>query len=71
MDKEFYKQLLPLVNDKVAMEALKVYSKARIDQLHIALEQATGVEPMKHQQGRIAELRRFATLREEVLKGSE
>jgi hypothetical protein len=71
MDKEFYRALLPLVNDKQAMEILEGYAVDRIRALHNALEQAQSLEAVRSLQGRISELRRFKTLREEVLKGSE
>jgi len=71
MDKEFYRALLPLVNDKQAMEILEGYAVDRIRALHTALEQAQSLEALRSLQGRISELRRFKTLRDEVLKGSE
>jgi hypothetical protein len=71
MDKEFYRALLPLVNDKQAMEILEGYAVSRIRALHNALEQAQSLEAVRSLQGRISELRRFKTLREEVMKGSE
>jgi hypothetical protein len=47
------------------------YAEARIPSLHNALEQAQTIEAVRAMQGRIAELRRFKTLREEVLEGSK
>ena len=71
MDRDFYRNLLLLVNDKQSMELLENYASERITTLHGALEQATSIDAVNKLQGRIAELRRFSTLREEVLKGSE
>jgi hypothetical protein len=47
------------------------YAEARIPSLHNALEQAQNIEAVRALQGRISELRRFKTLREEVLEGSK
>lgn len=71
MNKDMYRSLLPLVNNTEVMELLESYASARIPSLHSALEQAQTLEAVKSLQGRISELRRFKTLREEVLKGSE
>jgi len=71
MEKDLYRSLLPLVNDKTSMELLIQYAEARIPPLHTALEQAQTIETVRNMQGRIAELRRFKTLREEVLEGSK
>jgi hypothetical protein len=71
MDKDLYRSLLPLVNDKTSMELLMQYAEARIPSLHNALEQAQNIEAVRALQGRISELRRFKTLREEVLEGSK
>ncbi len=71
MDRDFYRNLLLLVNDKQSMELLEHYASERITALNGALEQATSIDAVNKLQGRIAELRRFSTLREEVLKGSE
>ena len=60
MDQQFYRSLLLLVNTKDHMDLLHKYVAARIDH-HRVLEI----------QGSIAELRRFKTLRDEVVKGAE
>lgn len=71
MDKNFYRQLLMLVNDHEQMGRLKTYLDARIEAHRNHLE--TEKDPLKIAalQGAIAELRRFTTLRDEVIKGAE
>lgn len=71
MKKEQYREVLPLVNDHDQFARLKQYADARIDDLRAFLE--TQKEPTKiyELQGAIAELRRFATLRDEVLTNAK
>ena len=71
MLRDTMKQLLPVVNTKPHMDALEAYAQDRISALHIHLEAAQSMDEVKGLQGRIAELKRFHTLRDEVVKGLE
>lgn len=71
MDKLFYRSLLLLVNDKEKMDILQEYASARIAQFHQQLEGTKDHHRILEIQGSIAELRRFKTLRDEVIKGSK
>jgi|TARA_R110000803_G_scaffold74810_2_gene138894 glutaredoxin-related protein len=71
MDKQFYRSLLLLVNTKDHMDLLHKYVSARIDHFHQQLESTKDHQRVLEIQGSIAELRRFKTLRDEVIKGAE
>lgn len=71
MDRETYRDLLPLVNDKNTMELLELYAKARIEIRRDQLEQTLHPDKFKSTQGSIAELRRLLTLRDEVIAGAK
>lgn len=71
MDKQFYREMLPLVNDKDQMERLQEYALARITTHRNNLEIEKDKDRILEIQGAIAELRRFKTLRDEVIKGAE
>lgn len=71
MDKQQYRDLLPLVNDKAAMELLELYARARIELRRDQLEQTIHPDRFKSTQGSIAELRRLLTLRDEVIAGAK
>jgi len=71
MDKSAYRSLLPLVNDTEQMDRLQAYAARRIEQHRNQLEMQKDHGRVLELQGAIAELRRFATLRDEVIKGSE
>ena len=71
MDQKNYRQLLPLVNDKDQMDRLQTYVGHRIETMRDQLEKISDVDQIKAMQGAIRELRRFHTLRDEVIKGSE
>jgi len=71
MDQKQYRQLLPLVNDKDQMDRLNDYVTARIDQHRDNLEGQKDHHRILEIQGAISELKRFRTLRDEVLKGAE
>ena len=71
MDKKQYRYFLPLVNDNDQMNRLEAYVGARINTMRDQLEKLTDVDQIKGTQGAIRELRRFYTLRDEVLKGAE
>mgnify|MGYP001189916165 FL=1 len=71
MDKQTYRDLLPLVNDKAAMELLELYARARIELRRDQLEQTVHPDRFKSTQGSIAELRRLLTLRDEVIEGAK
>ena len=51
MDKQTYRDLLPLVNDKAAMELLKLYAEARIELRRDQLEQNVHPDRFKSTQG--------------------
>tara|TARA_B110000037_G_scaffold51278_1_gene63001 strand:+ start:1218 stop:1436 length:219 start_codon:yes stop_codon:yes gene_type:complete len=70
MDKQFFINLLPLVNDQHQFQALKEYADGRVASLLQQLSTERDVDSVVKLQGAIAELRRFSTLREEVIKGA-
>ena len=70
MDNEFFISLLPLVNDKLQFQSVQDYANGRIDILLRQLSTERDMNNVVRIQGAIAELRRFDTLREEVIKGS-
>lgn len=71
MDKAQYRLLLPLVNNKEQMDLLHDYVAARIEGLRDILEKQKDPQRILETQGAIAELHRFKTLRDEVIKGSD
>jgi glutaredoxin-related protein len=71
MDKDTSRALLPLVNDKETMERLQVYIEYRINKYRDLLEVQKDFDRITEMQGAMAELRRFKTLRDEVIKGAE
>jgi len=71
MDKSFYRLLLPLVNNKEQMDLLHDYAAARIECLRDLLEKQKDPQRILEVQGAITELRRFKTLRDEVIKGAD
>ena len=71
MDKQQYRDLLPLVNDKAIMELLEVYAKARIELRRDQLETSKDLQRISEIQGALAELRRIKTLRDEVIEGAK
>jgi|TARA_R110001606_G_scaffold279660_1_gene428223 hypothetical protein len=71
MSKELHRSLLPLVNEHEQMKRLQIYVEYRIEVLRDQLETISDPAQFKSFQGSIRELRRFKTLREEVLKGAE
>jgi|TARA_Y100000389_G_scaffold204414_1_gene256812 hypothetical protein len=71
MDKQFYRSLLMLVNDKDQMERLEEYVAERIRHHRDNLEKQKDINRILEAQGAILELKRFKTLRDEVIKGAE
>jgi|TARA_R110000823_G_scaffold132848_1_gene261454 hypothetical protein len=71
MDKEFYRAMLMLVNDKKQMDLLLEYTSGKISLLRTQMETTKEHSRILEMQGAIAELRRFKTLRDEVIKGAE
>jgi hypothetical protein len=71
MSREFFRSLLLLVNDKDSLSLVQRYAESRTDSLRTQLETAKDIDRVKELQGAISELRRFRTLREEVIKGAE
>ena len=69
--KQFYRSLLPLVNDKAQMDRLSSYADSRIETLRNQLEKQKDRDRVLEIQGAITELRRFSTLRDEVIKEAE
>lgn len=65
---EFFKEILPLVNDKGMYTLLKSYVDFRIGILSQFLEREKDVDRIREIQGAIAEMRRFHTLREECIE---
>jgi len=70
-DRERYRFLLLLVNEKDHMDRLRAYADMRIEQHRNNLEKQKDRDRILEIQGAIAELRRFTTLRDEVIKGAE
>jgi hypothetical protein len=66
MDKKFYRQILPLVNDPEPYNLLQQYIAARIEQYRDYLEKLGSQEEVLKTQGKIAELRRLQHLKEEI-----
>ncbi len=62
------KSLAPLVNNKEALDALILYADIRIAENRKYLETATSFEQVKEYQGAIREMKRFITLRDEVIE---
>lgn len=71
MDKLFYRKLLIMVNDTAHMELLHSYVAGRMEILRGQLETAKDMDRVRQIQGSIQELKRFKTIREEVVKESE
>lgn len=71
MNRDVARQLLLLVNDKEMMDRLMVYASARIEGLRGQLEISKDQDRIREIQGSIQELRRFATLRDEAIRGAE
>jgi len=71
MDKQFCKSMLLLVNTPTYMDLLHEYVSVRIAGFHQQLENTKDPHRVLEIQGAIAELRRFKTLRDEMIKGAE
>ena len=65
--KQFYRSLLLLVNNEEQMERLTSYADTRIETLRNQLEKQKDRDRVLEIQGAITELRRFSTLRDEVI----
>ena len=71
IDKKFYRRLLIAVNDPTFMPLMLEYVDERIEVLRSQLETSKDLDRVREIQGSIHELRRFKTLRDEVIKGAE
>ena len=71
MDKDLYRKLLALVNDKHAMQLMTEYAHARIEIRRDQLEHTLNAEWFRERQGALAELRRLLTLADEVRAGAK
>ena len=71
MDKQFYRSILLMVNQKDTFEMLQSYADARIAILREQLEITKDIGAIREIQGMIGELKRFKTLRDQVVKGAE
>ena len=60
-----------MVNDKALMEKLQRYADLRIEMHRGSLEREKVTFRIYEMQGAIAELRRFRTLRDEVIQGAK
>ncbi len=70
MDKQLARQLLILVN--TYNDLLKLYAENRIKLIHEQMENSVNKpEDFYRMQGKIIELRRLLTLREEIIKEAE
>lgn len=70
MDKEIARALRPLVNDREIMALLEIYMQHRIDKRYKDMEDCH-MHDLKGHQDAIKELRRFLTLKKEVLERSK
>lgn len=66
MDKTIAKELLWFVNDPQCSAALEIYVEYRLKEYRRQLETIKDFNRILEVQGAIAELKRFATLRDEV-----
>ena len=64
--KQFYKALVPLVNNEYSRDALVKYADHRIETLRTYLEVQKDHTKILELQGAIAELKRLQTLKDEV-----
>lgn len=71
MDKKFCRDILLMVNQKDTYEMLQDYVEYRIATLREQLENAHDVDQMRQIQGSIRELKRFKTLRDEIVTGAK
>jgi hypothetical protein len=71
MNKAQYRKLLLLVNDRDQMDLLQEYVASRVEGFRDLLEKQKDPQRILEIQGAITELRRFKTLRDEVIKGAE
>lgn len=71
MTKKEYRELLFLVNDPKTLELLHKYVDIRLATLRTFLEIEKDHSRILEVQGSIAELKKFKTLREEVLEGAK
>ena len=71
MDKKFCRSILLMVNQKDTYEMLQDYVEYRIATLREQLENAHDVDKMRQIQGSIRELKRFKTLRDEIVTGAK
>jgi hypothetical protein len=71
MDKQFYRSILLMVNQKDTFGMLQSYAEARIEILREQLEITKDIGAIREIQGMIGELKRFKTLRDQVVKGAE
>lgn len=68
MKRETAKRLVKTVNDPYVMEDLLAYVEDRIETLREWLDTEKVPQKIYEHQGAIAELKKFRTLRDEVLK---
>lgn len=71
MQKKDGERFLPLVNDLESYKSLQSYAEYRITLLQKSLETLVEINDILRIQGQIKELRRFETLKEEVLKSKD
>jgi len=66
MDKETAIAILPLVNSLESMEYLNFYINKRIELLHRNIESESNERTITQTQGKILELRKLQTLKDDV-----
>ena len=71
MDKQLYRTLLLLVNNKGTMDSVHAYAAARISTLRDQLETSKSQQRISEIQCALAELRKIKTLRDEVIEGAK
>lgn len=68
MEKQEYRELLPLVNHYESYTLLKQYAEARIKYFRIQLGTEASIDRIRMYQGAIKELERILSLRDEVIE---
>ena len=67
MDKQTYRDLLPLINYKGVVELLEKHARVRIEVRRDQLEQTQQTDGFEFTKGFLAELRRLLNLREKAI----
>lgn len=71
MDRKTAHTMIDVANDKGLCDMLQAYAEHRISILNKTLQLADDTVSVYRTQGAIAELRRFETIRQEILDGAK